>query len=53
MAGNILVKIGIAADKVLIESYYEIPIRISSRLIAFKSIRAPKIGLNTRILIKT
>ncbi|RJS84435.1 class I SAM-dependent methyltransferase [Candidatus Bathyarchaeota archaeon] len=46
-------EMGLSPSKVLIESYYEVPICISNRLLAFKSIRIPKLGLNTRILIRT
>jgi len=45
-------KIGVASDKLFIETYYEVPIRFSNKLLAFKSIKMPKIGLNIRILIK-
>lgn len=45
-------KLGISPDKLFIETYYEVPIRLSNRLLAFKSIKMPKIGLNIRILIK-
>jgi len=46
-------EMGLSPNNVLIESYYDVPIRISNRLLAFKSIRIPKLGLTTRILIKT
>jgi len=45
-------KLDISSDKLFIETYYEVPIRLSNRLLAFKSIKMPKIGLNIRILIK-
>ena len=46
-------EMGLSPNNVLIESYYDVPIRISNRLLAFKSIRIPKLGLTTRILIRT
>ena len=46
-------EVGLPPSKVLIESYYDIPIRVSNRLLTFKSIRVPKLGLTTRILIRT
>ena len=46
-------EMGLSPNNVLIESYYDIPIRISNRLLTFKSIRIPKLGLTTRILIRT
>ena len=46
-------EMGLSPNNVLIESYYDVPIRISNRLLTFKSIRIPKLGLTTRILIRT
>jgi len=46
-------EMGLSPNNVLIESYYDVPIRVSNRLLTFKSIRIPKLGLTTRILIRT